>query len=174
MRRLFSQAFALLAFTASCATGGSSAPGKGSEPRPVEPLDASASDASTSGLDASAVMALGFVELGHSRVMLEGPLGDAGEVTTSVDLGRPRAAACLRVAFASTARLDARLVTSGVLRSSVAAQRGLLGPEGPVCVGAEDRVVLMLSGPRGAEVSLAWFAPQADSKADSKPSTGAR
>jgi hypothetical protein len=170
VRRLFSQAFALLALTASCATGGSSAPGKGNDPRPASPLDASASDASTSGLDASSVTALGFVELGNSRVMLEGPLGDAGEVTTSVDLGRPRAAACLRVAFASTARLEARLVTSGVLRSSVTAQNGLLGPEGPVCVGADDRVVLMLSGPRAAEVSLAWFAP----KADPKPSPVAR
>lgn len=166
MRRLFSQAFALLAFTASCATGGSSAPGKGNEPRPVEPLDASAAEASASGLDASAVTALGFVELGHSRVTLDGPITDAGEVTTSVDLGRPREAACLRVAFASAARLDARLVTSGVLRASVAAQAGLLGPEGPVCVGAEDRAVVVLSGPRGTEVSLAWFAP--------KPSNGAR
>jgi hypothetical protein len=146
----------------SCATGGGPAPGKGSESRPVDPsLEASAGDAST-GVDASAIASLGFVEIGRRRVVLEGPPGDAGAVNTSVELVRPKTPACLRVAFVGSARIEARLVTSGVYRASVVGERGFIGPEGPVCVAADARATIELSGPRGAEVALVWLAPAPD------------
>ena len=101
--------------------------------------------------------ALGFARVGEATGAL--PLGDGGLAEETfeapVDPAHDR---CLRAAFVASERVAAEVLVRAVARGRSEGRAGLVG-EGPACARRGEALRLVVRGPAGARVALAWHAP---------------
>lgn len=111
------------------------------------------------GLDevAAPLAALGFARVGETTGALGAGDGGLAEAVfyAPVELARDR---CLRAAFVATERVTVEALVRDVTRGRREGRAGLVG-EGPVCVRRGEGLRLVVRGPAGAKVTLAWHAP---------------
>lgn len=142
---------------------------------PVAPVASTprASDAAAANAAATEALAAGLravetplADLGYSRVgSASGALGGAG----APDAGRGQAVfeapaesssdRCLRAAFVATERVHAELLVREVVRAGHEARGGLVGEAGPVCARKGEPIRLVVRGPVGTRVEVAWHGP---------------
>lgn len=113
--------------------------------------------------------ALGFVRAASASGALRGGDGGLGEEVfeAPVELARDR---CLRAAFVASERVRAEAFVREVARGRREGRAGLVG-DGPACVRRGEALRLVVRGPVGARITLAWYAPSPVGDAATEPAS---